>query len=175
MIRTTLFATIVFAAAVACAQTSSQPGQDATGNTPLQQQKTAASAKQDTSAISGDQITKPAGQKGSTLIGCLDGPDKQGKYTLRNMQHRTGVEVLGPDDLKNDSGSKVKLTGQWQPPEVKTPSAADKNTVGMRRFQATDVEVVAQSCKAPAETTPESKNKRQKPTTYNAPSDDSSK
>lgn len=149
--------------------------QDATGNTPLQQQKNAGSAQKDTSATTGDQITKPAGEKGSTLIGCLAGPDKQGKYVLRSMQHRDGVEVLGPEDLKNDAGNKVKLTGKWEAPEVKAPQAADKNTAGMRRFQATDVEVMAKDCKPPAETTPVSKNKRQKGTTYNAPSDGSSK
>jgi hypothetical protein len=83
--------------------------------TPAQQQDNAASANQDTSGTSGDQITKPAGAKGSTVIGCLAGPDKDGKFMLRNMAHRFGVQVVGPNDLKNDSGSKVKLTGQWQP------------------------------------------------------------
>ena len=61
----------------------------------VQQQGNAASATQDTSGTTGDQITKPAGAKGSTLIGCLTGPDKQGKYMLRSMNHRTGVEILG--------------------------------------------------------------------------------
>ena len=48
----------------------------ATGNSPAQQQKNAASATQDNSGTTGDQITKPAQAKGSTVIGCLSGPDK---------------------------------------------------------------------------------------------------
>lgn len=140
--------------------------------TSVQQQSNAASAKKDTSATSGDQITKPAGAKGSTLIGCLEGPGTDGKYTVRNMAHRYGVQVMGSDDLKNDSGSKVKLTGQWQPvPE----SEQDKKSHETQRFQATDVEVLAQTCKPPSEATPVSKNKAQKPTTYNAPNPDDSK
>jgi len=146
------------------------------------QHDNSASATQDKSGATGDQITKPAGDKGSTLIGCLSGPDKNGKYTLRSMSHRTGVEVLGPDDLKNDSGSKVKLTGNWEAPEPAATTVAplqdkDKNSTPaeMRRFQITDVEVMAKTCSAPTETTPVSKNKKPKPTTYNAPGDDSSK
>lgn len=140
--------------------------------TPAQQQSNASSANKDTSATSGDQITKPTGARGSTLIGCLEGPDKDGKYQVRNMAHRYGVQVLGSDDLKTDSGSKVKLTGQWQPlPE----SEQDKTSRETHRFQAADVEVLAQTCKPPSETTPVSKNKAQKPTTYNAPSPDDSK
>ena len=141
-------------------------------STPAQQQSNAASANKDTSATSGDQITKPAGAKGSTLIGCLAGPDKDGKYMVRNMAHRYGVQVMGSDDLKNDSGSKVRLTGQWQPvPE----SEQDKKSHETHRFQTTDVEVLSSTCKPPSETTPVSKNKAQKPTTYNAPSPDDSK
>jgi hypothetical protein len=134
-----------------------------------QQQGNAASATKDNSATSGDQITKPAGAKDSTLIGCLSGPDKDGKYTLRSMNHRSGVEVLGPDSLKNDSGAKVKLTGKWEAP------AQSAGSTEMRRFQVTDVEVMAKACSAPSETTPQSKNKKPKPTTYDAPTGDSSK
>jgi hypothetical protein len=147
---------------------------------PAQQQDNAASATQDTSATSGDQITKPAGAKGSTLIGCLAGPDKDGKFTLRNMAHRFGVQVVGPTDLKNDAGSKVKMTGQWQPlpqsQETIAPAQpGEKKSTETHRFQATDVEVLAQKCTPPTETTPVSKNKPQKTTTYNAPTSDDSK
>ena len=87
------------------------------------------------------------------------------------MAHRFGVQVLGADELKNDSGSKVKLTGQWQP---LPPSELDKKSPETHRFQATDVEVLAAKCKPPGETNPVSKSKPQKPTTYNAPSSDDS-
>ena len=85
------------------------------------------------------------------------------------MNNRTGVEILGPDNLKNDSGSKVKLTGQWQ--AAKSPCAGHEHD-GMRRFQVTDVEVVAGTCHPPSATTPVSKEKRGKTTAYDAPGAD---
>jgi len=149
---------------------------------PAQQQGNAASATKDNSGTTGDQITKPAAAKGPALIGCLSGPDKNGKYTLRSMNHRDGVEILGPHDLKKDSGTKVKLTGQWLTPEkipanatatsAKTTTSQENGktkTLEMLRFQVTDVEVMAKTCSAPAEVTPQSKNKKPKPTIYNAP------
>lgn len=170
MSRRIHLATFVLASGLFCmAQEPANTTPPPTGNTPLQQQKNAASATKDNSATTGDQITKPPAAKGSTLIGCLSGPDKQGKFVLRNMSYRSGVEILGPSDLKSDSGSKVKLTGQWQ--AAQTPSQ-DKNATEMRRFQVTDVEVVASTCHAPSETTPVSKDKKGKTTVYNAPSAD---
>jgi hypothetical protein len=129
--------------------------QSAPASTPQEKQKNATSATQDNSGISGDQVTKPAGAKGTALIGCLSGPDSDGNYMLRSMQYRTGVQVLGPDDLKKSVGDKVKLTGTWQPlsPEIPASKTA-------RRFQATQVEVVSKGCQAPSETTPVSKKKQ---------------
>ncbi len=110
---------------------------------------------QDTSA---DQATKPGELKsGTTLIGCLSGPDSNGKLTLRSMSHRTGVEVFGPIDLKDDSGSKVKLTGSWKPSDQ--PTVKGKEAL---KFQATEIEVLAQKCEAPSEKTPVGKEKQQK-------------
>jgi hypothetical protein len=171
MSRSIYFASaVLLASLLALAQEPTTPPPP--GNTPLQHEKNAAQANKDTSATSGDQITKPAAAKGSTLIGCLSAPDKDGKIVLRNMSNRTGVEILGPSDLKDDAGSKVKLTGQWQPAQSQ---AQDKNATEMRRFQVTDVEVVAAKCKPPSETTPVSKETKGKTTTYNAPSADESK
>ncbi len=113
---------------------------------------------QDISSAGTAQSTKPAeGKGGTTLIGCLSGPDSDGKFTLRSMSHRTGVEVFGPDNLKDDSGSKVKLTGSWKPGEQ--PAVKGKES---RTFQATDIEVMAQKCEVPSEKTPVSKGKQQK-------------
>jgi hypothetical protein len=139
--------------------------------TPLNPPSASTAAQQPSSATGDDQIINPAGTKQATVIGCLTGPDKNGKYLLHNMAHRFGVQVWGSDELKNDSGSKVKLTGQWQP---LPPSELNKKSPEKDRFQATDVEVVAQKCKPPGETTPVSKSKPQKPTTYNAPGSDDS-
>jgi hypothetical protein len=104
------------------------------------------------------QAAKPAEPQGhTTLIGCLSGPDASGKYTLRSMEHRTGVEVFGSDDLKKGSGDKVKLTGAWKPGDK--PAVKGKES---RRFQASEVEVTSETCQAPSEKTPVSKQKQQK-------------
>ena len=104
------------------------------------------------------QAAKPAEPQGhTTLIGCLSGPDASGKYTLRSMEHRIGVEVFGPDDLKKGSGEKVKLTGSWKPGDK--PAVKGKQS---RKFQASEVEVVSENCQVPSETTPVSRQKQQK-------------
>ncbi len=117
----------------------------------------AGSATQDSSTTSGDK-TQPNEAKGTSLIGCLSGPDSYGKYTLRSMSHRTGVEVIGSDELKDDSGSKVKLTGSWKPGDQPPDAAKGKES---RKFQATQIEVLADKCQAPTEKTPVSKRKQQ--------------
>ena len=170
---------VLAACTLAAAQEPTTPAP--TASTPLQQQKNASSATQDNSGTTGDQITKPADAKGSTLIGCLAAPDKEGRFVLHNMNYRMGVQILGPDDLKNDAGSKVKLTGQWQAPQQPvTPAppqsqSKDKPVAQMRRFQVTEVEVVSPKCSVPTEVTPQSTQKRGKTTTYNAPSADEGK
>lgn len=118
----------------------------------------AASATKDTTAISGDQVTKPAGAKSATLIGCLSGRDAQGNYVLSSMQYRHGVEVLGPSDLDNAAGQKVKLTGQWVPAPA---SSEQPNETKARRFQVTSFDLMADKCPPPAEATPISKKKQQ--------------
>ena len=126
--------------------------------TQADKQSNAASATQDNSAISGDQVTKPAGAKTSSVIGCLGGADSGGHFTLKSMQYRSGVEVLGPNNLEAAAGQKVKLTGQWVPASGSQDAATDKKN---RRFQATSVEVLAEKCPSPGETTPISKKKQQ--------------
>ncbi len=150
---------------VAAAQDSNPTAPSAPPSaTQAEKQSNAASATQDNSAISGDQVTKPAGAKSSTLTGCLGSPDSDGHFVLKSMQYRSGVEVLGPNDLGNAAGQKVKLTGQWVPgPESQdaaTSSQDPANKKKNRRFQATSFEVLADKCPPPAETTPVSKKKQ---------------
>ena len=173
MIRCFQLATLALALVLPGVAQKSDAADPQSSPAATQKQQNAASAGQDTSSTSGDQITKPTGAKGSTLIGCLSGPDKEGKYTLVSMSHRSGVQILGPDDLKNDSGSKVKLSGVWQPDT--RPVQKGATTTAIPRFQVTDVEVISQACKPPSETTPVSKNKRQKTTTYDAPGSENPK
>jgi hypothetical protein len=101
--------------------------------------------------------TAAPASKGTTLIGCLAGPDADDHYTLTSMQHRTGVEVVGGDELKSDAGAKVKLTGSWEA----LPGSEGKKGDAARQFRATAISVVEQKCQTPAETTPMSKKKAQ--------------
>src|ERR1039458_6222243 len=61
------------------------------------------------------------------------GPDAEDHYTLTSMQHRTGVEVVGGDELITGAGAKVKLTGSWQA----LPGAEGKKGDAAQRFKAT--------------------------------------
>jgi len=107
-----------------------------------------------------DQAAKPAEPQGhTTLIGCLSGPDVNGKFTLHSMSHRTGVEVFGAEDLKNASGGKVQLTGLWKPPDDPGGTNGVKKE---RKFQASTVEVLSEKCESPSEKTPVSKQKQAK-------------
>ena len=99
--------------------------------------------------------TAAAANKGTTLIGCLTGPDSDDQYTLTNMQHRMGVEVVGSDELKTGSGAKVKLTGSWEA----LPGSEGKKGDAAKRFKATAVSVVEEKCTVPSPTTPVSKKK----------------
>ena len=101
--------------------------------------------------------TAAPASKGTTLIGCLAGPDADDHYTLTSMQHRTGVEVVGGDGLKSGAGAKVKLTGSWEA----LPGSEGKKGDAARRFKATEVSVMEERCPAPAATTPVSKKKAQ--------------
>ena len=100
--------------------------------------------------------TAPAG-KGTTIIGCLAGPDADDLYTLTSMQHRTGVEVVGSDGLKKGAGAKVKLTGSWET----LPGSEVKKGDTTRRFKATEVVVLEEKCQAPVAVTPQSKKKQE--------------
>ena len=114
----------------------------------------AVSALQD----SGTQSGQPGAAKGSSVTGCLSGPDGDDIYTLRSMQHRTGVQVVGPDDLKDASGGKVKLTGSWE--SIPTPYKPRYKGEELRRFKAKEVEVLSQSCEPPSPTSPPKQKKQ---------------
>jgi hypothetical protein len=95
--------------------------------------------------------------KGTTLIGCLAGPDADDHYTLTSMQHRLGVDVVGGDELKQGAGAKVKLTGKWEP----LPGGNGKKSDATQEFQASQVTVLEAKCEAPQPVTPMSKKKQQ--------------
>lgn len=154
---------ISLASLLASAQSSSPSATAPPAPPPTSQadkQSNAASATHDNSAISGDQVTKPEGVKGSTVIGCLSGPDAGGHFMLRSMQYRYGLEVLGPNDLEKAAGQKVKLTGQWIP-GVDSQDMQDAAKKKDHRFQATSFDVMADKCHPPSVTTPVGKQKQQ--------------
>ena len=99
----------------------------------------------------------PPKAKSATVIGCLAGPDADDLYTLTSMQHRTGVEVVGSDELKKGAGAKVKLTGSWEA----LPGSDAKKSDATRRFKATEVDILEEKCQAPAAVTQQSKKKQQ--------------
>jgi hypothetical protein len=157
---------IALAACLVAAAQDSSPTTPAAAPSASQadKQSNAASATQDNSAISGDQVTKPAGAKSSTVTGCLSSPDSDGHFVLRSMQYRSGVEVVGPNDLETAAGKKVKLTGEWVAvPESQKADTGSQDAAGKkasRRFQATSFDVLDEKCPPPAETTPISKKKQ---------------
>ncbi|MGA9564330.1 MAG: hypothetical protein WBS19_02285 [Candidatus Korobacteraceae bacterium] len=108
--------------------------------------------------VAAQEAAQPApSAKGTTLIGCLAGPDADDLYTLTSMQHRLGVEVVGIDELKQGAGAKVKLTGSWEP----LPGPAGKKGDSTRRFKATAITVMEDRCQPPAPVTPVSKKKQE--------------
>jgi len=94
----------------------------------------------------------------NTVIGCLSDPDADDHYTLTSMQHRTGVDVVGGEDLKKGVGGKVKLTGSWE----LLPGSEGKTGDAAHRFNATQVTILEDTCHSPAPVTPVSKSKQQK-------------
>lgn len=96
---------------------------------------------------------------GNTIIGCLAGPDVDDHYTLTSMQHRTGVEVVGSEDLKTGAGAKVKLSGTWEA----LPNADSKKSDATQRFWATQVTVLEEKCQPPQAVAPVSKKKKSQP------------
>lgn len=94
--------------------------------------------------------------KNTTVIGCLAGPDGDDLYTLTSMQHRTGVGVVGGEELKKGAGAKVKLTGSWETLPGVDASKGD----AAKRFRATEVAVMDEKCQAPQPVTPVSKKKQ---------------
>lgn len=101
--------------------------------------------------------TQSTAPKGTTVIGCLAGPDADDLYTLTSMQHRTGVMVVGGEELKKGAGAKVKLTGSWET----LPGANAAQGDAGQRFRAVDITVMEAKCQAPAPVTPVSKKKQQ--------------
>lgn len=53
-----------------------------------------------------DQMTNG---KAKTMEGCVQ--ERDGNYFLTTKKHKQGIELMGSDDVKNDVGHKVSVTG----------------------------------------------------------------
>jgi hypothetical protein len=113
-------------------------------------------------AQTGDTSTKSkSGGAGSTITGCLSGPNNEGVYELKSGHHN--VEVGGNDELSKHVGHQVKLHGTWE----KTGAAigekegtAEKGEKGEKHFKVTSIDHMADSCNAGAAGTSEHHNKK---------------
>lgn len=114
-------------------------------------------------AGSSDQSTsKPAGHKkgmgmGSTLTGCLSGPNDEGVYELKSGKRN--VEVGGLDDLSKHVGHQVRLHGMWAKSgsEIGEKEASEgsekkegKEEKGERHFKVTSIDHMSDTCPAGA-------------------------
>jgi len=90
---------------------------------------------------------------GSTITGCLSGPNSEGVYTLKTAKHE--VEVGGLDDLSKHVGHEVKLHGNWtrkggdigEKEETAAKGGKEsKEEKGERHFKVSSVEMVSEKC-----------------------------
>jgi len=106
---------------------------------------------------------KKGGAGGSTITGCLSGPNSEGVYELKSGKHT--AEVGGLDDLSKHVGHEVKLHGSWaksgseigekegnEAAEKKEGEAAEKKEgkeeKGERHFKVTSIDHISDTCKA---------------------------
>jgi hypothetical protein len=105
---------------------------------------------------------------GSTITGCLSGPNNAGAYMLKTASG--SVEVGGSDELKQHVGHEVKLSGTWaasgsqigeREENEKSSSSAkheeaessareshEKGEASERHFSVSSVTMVSDSCSA---------------------------
>jgi len=90
---------------------------------------------------------------GSTITGCLSGPNSEGVYTLKTAKHE--VEVGGLDDLSKHVGHEVKLHGNWakkggdigEKEETAGKGGKEsKEEKGERHFKVSSIEMVSETC-----------------------------
>ncbi len=120
--------------------------------------QTGGSSDQSGAKTGADQTTKKTAHKGgagSTLTGCLSGPNSEGAYELKRGK-RT-VEVGGLDDLSKHVGHEVKLHGSWAKSgseigekEEKGEKTEAKGEKGERHFKVTSIDHVSDTCPAGA-------------------------
>ena len=88
---------------------------------------------------------------GSTITGCLSGPNSEGLYTLK-QQGKREVEVGGLADLSKHVGHEVRLHGAWAKSggaigeKEETAGKGGKEEKGERHFKVTSIDHIAETC-----------------------------
>jgi hypothetical protein len=133
------------------AQTGSAPGSTDQPSGGAQANDKAAPAQQ--------SHKKSAG--GTTLTGCLSGPNQEGAYELKSGKKE--VEVGGLDDLSKHVGHQVRLHGSWaksgaeigekegsESKESEAKEKGEKGEAAERHFKVASVDMVSETCSAGA-------------------------
>jgi hypothetical protein len=111
---------------------------------------TALSAAQTGGGDQGSMKGDKKGGGGSTVTGCLSGPNGEGVYELKSGK-RT-VEVGGNDELSKHVGHEVKLHGMWEKSGAaigekgETSAKGSKEEKGERHFKVSSIDHIADSC-----------------------------
>src|SRR4051794_26283783 len=111
------------------------------------------------------QAAKPTKGGGTSVTGCLSGPNSENAYVLTNGHYRKGLEVGGTDELAQHIGHRVQLTGTWaksgaeigekevnEKGEKKGAEESKENSEqsGERHLKVTSIKMLADSCTAPS-------------------------
>ena len=101
---------------------------------------------------------KKKGAGGTTLTGCLSGPNQEGAYELKSGNKE--VEVGGLDDLSKHVGHQVRLHGSWaksgaeigekEGAEGKESESKEKGEAAERHFKVASIDHVSETCAAGA-------------------------
>ena len=126
------------------AQTGSAPGST--------DQPSGGAQASDQAAPAQHSHKKSAG--GTTLTGCLSGPNQEGAYELKSGKKE--VEVGGLDDLSKHVGHQVRLHGSWvksgaeigekEAAESKESEAKEKGEAAERHFKVASIDMVSETC-----------------------------
>lgn len=109
------------------------------------------------------QESSSTATKGTSVRGCLSGPNTEGAYVLKTAKGHA-FEVGGNDQLKSHVGHEVKLTGTWvkSGSQIGENESAEKNEkseasehrgVAERHFKVSDIQHIADTCSEGAATT----------------------
>jgi hypothetical protein len=139
---------VVFLATAAWTQTSSG-GQDQSSS----QSQASSSSKGQTSTSKSQSSGTQKKSTGTTLTGCLTGPNDEGAYVLKTKSSKKEIEVGGSDELSKHVNNEVKLHGSWAKSgsdigEKEGAEKSEKSEANEKHFKVTSIDHLADTCKA---------------------------